>query len=116
MKTNLITGDDKNARISDVETFSLVATNSDNILKEFLGPRADDSVAKQEMAKKIYRDGYVALQDLSSDLENKQSINYLDVLFTGAGIKTDLVTPTMHLRSSLNKKEQRDLLSSKYDK
>jgi len=41
MKTGQVTADDKIARISDMETFSLLTYKDDNVaLKEFLGPRA----------------------------------------------------------------------------
>lgn len=114
MKTNQVVGDDKGSRISDVETFALTAINGDEILKEFMGARADDDVAKQEMFKRIYQDGFVSLKDIPSNVENKPALNYLDILFTGAGIVTDLVTPSLHLKSTLKEKQERESLKNKY--
>ena len=40
LKTNQVTGDDKVARISDVESYALSTIEADAALREFLGPRA----------------------------------------------------------------------------
>ena len=59
--TGQVIGHDKNARGSDVENFSLVTLGADNALKEFLGPRADDPVMKEQMMSEISKKGYVSL-------------------------------------------------------
>ncbi|PTU25860.1 hypothetical protein DA469_21530, partial [Bacillus subtilis] len=68
MKSGQVTGNDKIARISDIESYSLVAIGADNALKEFLGPRADNSVAKTDMYKNINLYGYTYLKDLGHDI------------------------------------------------
>lgn len=92
-KTGQVTGEDKNARNSNVETYSLLASNSKAALKEFMGPRADDMKAKNQMYNKLSKDGFVSLADLDNDQRNKIAINSLDVYFTMQGLRTNLVYP-----------------------
>ncbi len=92
-KTGQVTGSDKNARNSDVETYSLIALGADEALKEFMGPRADDMKAKNQMYNNISKDGFVTLDSLDNDPENKVALNSLDVYFTMQGIRTNLVFP-----------------------
>lgn len=103
-KMNQTTGADKNARSSDMENYALTALEADNILKELLGPRADDSVAKTEMLSKIAKDGYVSMEDISSDPENKTALNMIDAHLVAMGLKSDLITKGLILKSTLNKK------------
>ena len=97
-KNGQVTAHSKTVRDSDMENYVMTILEADNIMKEFLGPRADDMVMKQEMYRNIIRDGYCSLDDLSSDVSNKTSLNTLDSYFLSAGIKTDLVTDTLLLR------------------
>jgi hypothetical protein len=92
-KTGQVTGEDKNARNSNVETYSMIASGADKALAEFMGPRADDMVAKNQMYNKIAKDGYVMLSDLDNDPENKVALNSLDEDFIMQGLITNLVTP-----------------------
>lgn len=90
--TGQAVGDDKNARNSDVESYSMLAIGAENALKEYMGPRADDMVAKNEMLSDIANNGYVSLQDLTNNPENKTSLNTLDIYFLMQGFKTNLIT------------------------
>lgn len=92
-KTGQVVGDDKNAMTSNVETYSMVATNSKYALKELLGPRADNYTAKNEMYAAINRDGYVSLDELSNNQKDKIALNSLDVYFLMQGLRTNLVYP-----------------------
>lgn len=92
-KTGQVIGKDKNATNSNVETYSMVATNSINALKEIMGPRADNMVAKNQMYNAINRDGFVSLNELSNKQEDKIALNSLDVYFTMQGFRTNLVFP-----------------------
>lgn len=92
-KTGLVIGDDKNAVNSNVETYSMVATGSTMALKELMGPRADNERAKREMYNSINRDGFVSLDELSNNQEDKVALNSLDVYFTMQGLRTNLVYP-----------------------
>lgn len=89
-----VTADDKIARISDMETFSLLTyKNNSAALKEFLSARADSMDAKATMYKEISKQGYVYLKDLPDDITKKQSLNTVSTLLYGAGIDNDLRVP-----------------------
>lgn len=92
-RTGQVTNEDKNARNSDVESYSLVAIGAEAALREFMGPRADDQRAKNEMYNSISKNGYVTLASLSNDPENKVALNSIDVYFRMGGINTNLVVP-----------------------
>jgi hypothetical protein len=91
MKTGQVTGHDKIARISDVESYSLVAIGADSALKEFLGPRADNSTAKTDMYKDISMYGYTYLKDMGQDITENQTLNTMYVYLMGAGLGNDLL-------------------------
>ena len=92
MITGQVTGHDKNSRNSDAETSALLTVGAKASLKEFMSARADDMVMKKEMNQKILKDGYVAMSDLTDDLNNKTTLNSAAVFFIGAGIMNDLIT------------------------
>ena len=89
--TGQVTGDDKNGRTTDVETFALSAYGADKCLKELLGFRADDMAAKTQAYASIEKDGYVMLDDLRSGQTDKVAINTLDAYYTAMGFKTNIV-------------------------
>lgn len=96
-KTNQLNSSDKVARVTDQENFSLGVYEADEALKEFFGPRADDSVEKTEMYKEIATQGYTQLSDYTNEVKNKQTLNTIDTFFMGAGIMSDLVTEDLEL-------------------
>lgn len=100
--TGQVSGHDKNARSSDVENFALVTMNAENALRELLGPRADDKVMKEEMYSAIAEKGYVSINELTDRVENKTTLNTIDVFMIGMGLKTDLVTKDLHVLKSLD--------------
>lgn len=91
LKTNQVTGEDKIARITDVENYSLTAIGADEALKEFLGPRADSEDSKLEMYKQISNQGYTYLKDLPNDISKKRTLNTINSYLIGAGLASDLV-------------------------
>ena len=92
LKTGTVKGESKVASLSDPETFMLTALNADAALKEFLGPRADNQTAKQDMYRNIAKNGYVSLADLEDDLTRSTTINTMNVYLLGSGIRSDLIT------------------------
>jgi len=100
--TGQVTGKDKNARDSDQENFALVTLDSNDTLRELLGPRADDMFMKNQMYNEIAKKGYVSLDDLTSKVENKTTLNTVDTYFIGMGVKTDLVTDGLVLKKTLD--------------
>jgi len=94
LKTGMLTGEDKIARISDMETYSLLSYKDDCIaLKEFMSARADAMDAKAEMYKQISKQGYVYMKDIPDNISKKQALNTVNVLMLGAGIDNDLSVP-----------------------
>ena len=91
LKTNQVSGEDRIARISNMESSALKAIGSDSILKELMGPRSDSSDAKNEMFKQISMYGYVRQRDLPDDLDKKQTLLTTYSFLLGAGIDSDLM-------------------------
>lgn len=92
-KTGQVIGEDKNARQSDQEVYSMVALGATQALREFMGPRADDMRAKAQMENAIAKNGFVSLEDLDDDPYNKASLNTFNMYFLMMGFATNLVTP-----------------------
>ena len=90
-KTGQVTGEDKNGRNTDVETYSLSAYGATNTLAEFLGPRADDEQKKNQMYSAIETDGTCYASQLHSTQEDKTAINTLEIYYAGMGISSNLV-------------------------
>lgn len=101
--TGQVVAKDKNARESDAETFSLVTLGAENSLRELLGGRADDLTMKTEMYSEISKKGYVSLNELTNNVENKTTLNTVDTYLIGCGIKSDLVTKSLALPKTLKK-------------
>ena len=112
-KTGQVTGDSKIGRLSDAENYALTVMGADFALQEFMGPRADDANKKNQMYQRITTDGYVQLNTLSSDIEDSQTLNTVDVFFTGAGIITDLLSPGLALPRTLKNRKKRTMTHEK---
>ena len=92
--TGQVTGDDGNARNSDIEASMLVALGADKILEELHGPRADDHEMKRQMHQSILNKGYVLLDELDNVRTNKTTLNTINTFLLSMGISSDLVTDT----------------------
>lgn len=90
--TGQVTREDKNTRDSDVENFALATLDLDYTLRELLGPRSDDLKMKSEMYSEIARTGFVSIDNLTDDPNNKTTLNTVNALMIGMGIKPDLIT------------------------
>lgn len=99
--TGQVVGKDKNGRESDTENFALLSINAHHILREFNGPRADDMTMKSDMYSQISQTGFVSLDTLNNSVENKTTLNTLDVYMIGMGIKSDLITDGLHVKKTL---------------
>ena len=93
-RTGQVSGEDKTARITDVETYAALAMGQYNAVQEAFGPMADDLAAHEEMLRQIQRNGEVELADLPNDPLDKVTINSINALLTGACIRTNLVDAT----------------------
>lgn len=99
--TAQVTGADKNGRESDLENTMLASLGMVNTMRELNGPRADDMSMKNQMLHDIALNGYVKLEDLDDDVENKTTLNTVNVFLLGMGLDSDLVTKGLMLPASL---------------
>ena len=90
-KTGQVVGEDKNARNSDSEVYSLATLGAMNALREFMGPRSDDMKAKNEMYAEIAKNGYTSLENLTDSPENKTALNTFDTYFLMQGLRTNMI-------------------------
>ena len=90
-KSGQVVGEDKNARNSDSEVYSLATLGAMQCLRESLGARADDMKSKNEMYAAIAKNGYVSLEELTDSPENKIGLNTFDVYFLMQGLRTNMV-------------------------
>lgn len=89
--TGQVTGDNKTARVTDVEGYSLAVQELYACAQEAYGPMADDQAAFFEMERQIKRNGEVSLKDLPNDPLNKTTINAINDLILGSGLVTNIV-------------------------
>lgn len=87
LMTGTVTGDSKAASINDTQTIGLITTNQFNVIKELLGPRADDEKSKKAMLHAIESRGSVALKDLHIAPHNKQAITTTQIFLKSVGIE-----------------------------
>lgn len=106
MKTNQVTGHDKAARTSDMENYAMAAYGANEAMREFMSFRADDNVMKSEAYAKIYKDGYVDMNELHDDPYNKKTLNTLNTYLLSMGLLSDLITPGYVLKDVLDKKDK----------
>lgn len=89
-KINPLTGqvinEDKTASTTNIQTYSLTITNRSSALKEYLGPRADDPIAKQEMLSQIENTGGFRLADTNMQTHNRRSIKTAEAFAKAAGV------------------------------
>lgn len=96
--TGQVVADDKTASTTNVQTYALAVTNQFNSLKEYLGPRADDPVSKQQMLTAIEQTGEVNIADLDIQTHNKQSINTTEVYCKAVGIDLKFAGNDMEIK------------------
>lgn len=100
--TGQVSGKDKSVRDSDQENFALTTIGAIDALREFMGPRADDLVMMNEMNSDIARKGYTTLSSMTNKVENKTTLNTVDVMLIGMGIKSDLITDGLVVKKTLD--------------
>jgi len=113
LRTNQLSGDDKVARLTEAENFASSIWGIEDGLKEMMGPRADDSVAKTQLYKQIAQQGYCSLNDIENDPANKYTLNTVDVFMIGAGLMSDLVTDGLELRRTEDARKRRTSTSER---
>lgn len=99
-RTGQVTGEDKTARVTDVEAFSLIVQELYASAEEFYGPMSDDSAAMYEMLRLIQRDGEVSMKDLPHDNLNRMTLNTIQYMMLGSCISTNLIDESGYLLPS----------------
>jgi hypothetical protein len=108
--TGQLSGHDQIGRVADEEAYALKTVGAENVLKEVMSPRADNRNKRLNMYQNIERDGFVRYADLQGDTKDQATLGYMDTLLLAAGLKSDLVDPTLLLRVSSDKpQDQRKL-------
>ena len=107
MRTGLLNGVDKNGKMSDREFESLIVNSGDATIKEFSRFRADAMEQKSQALNAINLTGTVSLEDLKPENDEVLSKNMLDVYFTGAHLKTNLISDTYELNSTIKNRQRR---------
>jgi len=102
LKTSQVKGESKVASLSDNEVFSLAAIHADKTLEEFLGPRADAMMKKQDFYKQIVKNGYCTLDELPQDPQQHSTLNTISTYLTASGIKNDFITKTLKTVFTIN--------------
>ena len=90
-RINQATRESKTAQLSDSEVAQLASIGFDKVLVELLSPRSDNPISKAEMNDKLKDDLTFSLNDISKNPNGKSTIIYIDSLFKGINIATDLV-------------------------
>lgn len=90
-RTGQVSGEDRTARVTDVETYSLLAQGQYSAAQEFYGPMSDDTEAHYEMLRAIQRDGEVELRSLPNDPTSKVTLNTINVFMIGSCLQSNLV-------------------------
>ena len=109
MKTGQTINKSKTGRVSDMESFALIAMGLENSAKELLGPRSDSMKAKNSMFKSIAVNDTVSLKDIPDDIEDKKSLRGVDMYLLCAGLKTNLVTEGSLLLNTLLERKNKNL-------
>jgi len=99
--TNQLVGNDKNGRSSDLENTMLISMGLTNCLRELNGPRADDMVMKNQMQRDISTKGYYRIDESDSNVENKTTLNTVNVYLLSMGLTSDLVTSGLMTKTTL---------------
>lgn len=90
-KVNQPTRESRSGQLSDAEVAQMVAMNLDKTLTELLSPRSDNMKSKREMNEQIRKDLTFSLDSLTKNEEGKSTIKYINALYLGINIATDLV-------------------------
>ena len=90
-KVNQPTRESRSGQLSDAEVAQMAAMNLDKTLTELLSPRSDNMKSKREMNEQIRKDLTFSLDSLTKNEEGKSTIKYINALYLGINIATDLV-------------------------
>jgi hypothetical protein len=90
-KVNQSTRESRTGQLSDAEVAQMVAIGLDHTLNELLSPRSDNLQSKREMNEMIKKDLTFEMGKISKNEEGKSTIKYINSLYLGMNLATDLV-------------------------
>lgn len=96
-ETGQVIAEDKTARLTDPEVYSLIVENQYNAAKEFFSLRADNLKAQNEAQRKIIRDGELSLEDVDTSPANSVTANTLQKYMYGACLVTNIASDHPYL-------------------
>ncbi len=96
-ETGQATGDDKIARMTDTEAYSMIVQNEYNAAREMYTIRADDMTMKAHAMRQISETGELVLDDIKNDSLNKTTMNTINYYLLGSCLKTNLIDSTGYL-------------------
>lgn len=85
--TGQVTGSSKAATFSNMQTISLTTSNQTVAVKEMLGPRSDDQVAKEKMLEQIENTGDFDIDKINLRTQDKRSLETVRVMLVSAGLR-----------------------------
>ena len=83
--TNQVTGSSKSSTLSNMQSIALTTSNQTDVVKELLGPRADDNVSKEKMLQQIMNEGKFDINSIAVRTKDKQSIETVRCMLIAAG-------------------------------
>ena len=90
-KVNQSTRESRTGQLSDAEVAQMVSVGLDHTLNELLSPRSDNLQSKREMNEMIKKDLTFEMSKISKNEEGKSTIKYINALYLGMNLATDLV-------------------------
>ena len=85
--TGQVTSSSKGSQFSNMQSIALTTSNQTDIVKELLGPRADDDVSKKRMLDQIADTGEFDINSIPIRTKDKQSFETVRCMLIGAGLR-----------------------------
>lgn len=90
-KVNQAVRESRTAQLTDTEVAMMAAVGLDNTLSELLSARSDNQLMKSKMNQLIREKGEFSLKELPKTPTSRNSLLYIDALYKGMHLATDLV-------------------------
>jgi len=102
-RTGQVIKEDKGAKITGPDLFSLTVVGAGPVMKELYGPRADSMDAKEELYKQL-REGVKLprLSSLPNNIEDKIALNTMNNYILGSSLISDLTSNSYVLSITTN--------------
>lgn len=96
-ETGQVIAEDKTARLTEPEVYSLIVENQYSAAKEFFSLRSDNLKAQNEAQRRIIRDGELSLEDIDTSPANSVTANTIQKYMYGACLVTNLASDNPYL-------------------